>query len=99
MPCLWFDDRIDVAPARMPISGFGAWRRDFLVVMINPKAALMWSAIATFRFGTRLGNIQMLAFGPVVTIFSTDHLWQLRTGILNQHCHPRLCALLARQRS
>ncbi|MGV8855396.1 MAG: LysE family translocator [Devosia sp.] len=57
-----------VAPTRAPISGFGAWRRGFFVVMTNPKAALMWSAIATFLFGAGLGHLQVLAFGPVVAL-------------------------------
>ncbi len=43
-----------------------AWRRGFLVVMTNPKSALMWSAIATFLFGAGLDAWQVFAFGPVV---------------------------------
>ncbi|WP_240229940.1 LysE family translocator [Devosia lacusdianchii] len=45
-----------------------AWRRGFLVVMTNPKAVLMWLAIATFLFGTGLTGPQVLAFGPVVAV-------------------------------
>jgi threonine efflux protein len=33
--------------------------------MTNPKAALMWSAVATFLFGMGLSNAQVLAFGPL----------------------------------
>ena len=55
-----------VVAARAPVSAPGAWRRGFFVVMTNPKAALMWSAIATFLFGAGLGNAQVLSFGPVV---------------------------------
>ena len=50
------------------LSDFAAWRRGFVVVMTNPKAALMWSAIATFLFGAGLTQWQVLAFGPVVAI-------------------------------
>ena len=57
-----------VAPIRVPLSGLGAWRRGFFVVMTNPKAALMWSALATFLFGAGLNNAQVLAFGPVVAV-------------------------------
>ena len=57
-----------VVAARAPVSALGAWRRGFFVVMTNPKAALMWSAIATFLFGAGLGNIEVLGFGPVVAI-------------------------------
>ena len=51
-----------------PITNLAAWRRGFFVVMTNPKAALMWSAIATFLFGAGLSQWQVLAFGPVVAI-------------------------------
>ncbi|MBU1305940.1 MAG: LysE family translocator [Alphaproteobacteria bacterium] len=58
----------NVVPSLAPLSALGAWRRGTLVVLTNPKAALMWSAIATFLFGSGLGNLQVLAFGPVVAI-------------------------------
>ena len=45
-------------------TGFLAWRRGLVVVMTNPKAALMWSAVATFLFGHGLSSLQVLAFGP-----------------------------------
>ena len=57
-----------VAAATAPISGVVAWRRGFVVVMTNPKAALMWSAIATFLFGAGLDHAQVLAFGPLVAL-------------------------------
>jgi threonine/homoserine/homoserine lactone efflux protein len=47
------------------LSDAAAWRRGFLVIMTNPKAALMWSAVATFLFGMGLTNAQVLAFGPL----------------------------------
>ncbi|HZY67059.1 MAG TPA: LysE family transporter [Devosia sp.] len=48
------------------LAGWAAWRRGLLVVLINPKAALMWSAIATFLFGAGLPMMGVLGFGPVV---------------------------------
>jgi threonine efflux protein len=57
-----------VTASRTPLSNIGAWRRGFFVVMTNPKAALMWSAVATFLFGAGLSSAQVLAFGPVVAI-------------------------------
>lgn len=51
-----------------PLSDIAAWRRGFVVVITNPKAALMWSAIATFLFGTGLSQWEVLAFGPVVAL-------------------------------
>lgn len=50
------------------LSDFAAWRRGFFVVMTNPKAVLMWMAIATFLFGSGLGGLQVLAFGPLVAL-------------------------------
>jgi threonine efflux protein len=47
---------------------WAAWRRGVLVVLTNPKAALMWSAIATFLFGAGLPMLAVLAFGPVVAV-------------------------------
>ena len=43
------------AETRM-LSDYAAWRRGFFVVMTNPKALLMWMAIATFLFGTGLAS-------------------------------------------
>lgn len=50
------------------LTDFGAWRRGFIVVMTNPKAALMWSAVATFLFGVGLSRVQVLAFGPIAAL-------------------------------
>lgn len=52
----------------VPLSAFAAWRRGFFVVMTNPKALLMWLAIATFLFGTGLGAVEVLLFGPVAAL-------------------------------
>lgn len=41
------------------------WRQGLLVVLTNPKAALMWSAVATFLFGLGLETWQVALFGPV----------------------------------
>ncbi|KQX39988.1 threonine transporter [Devosia sp. Root436] len=54
-----------------PLSDPAAWRRGFFVVMTNPKALLMWLALATFLFGAGLNAAQVLAFGPVVAISAT----------------------------
>ena len=54
-----------------PLSDLAAWRRGFFVVMTNPKALLMWMALATFLFGAGLGAIQVLAFGPLVAVSAT----------------------------
>ncbi|MBZ8133940.1 LysE family translocator [Afifella sp. IM 167] len=45
-----------------------AWRRGFLVVLTNPKAALMWIAVGTFLFGSGLTPLQVLGFGPLAFV-------------------------------
>ena len=42
-----------------------AWRRGFLVVLTNPKAALMWAAVTAFLSGSGLPPEGVLAFAPV----------------------------------
>lgn len=61
-------DSPGISPRRAGVSAVAAWRRGLLVVMINPKAALMWSAVATFLFGAGLGAFEVLAFGPVAAV-------------------------------
>ena len=46
-------------------SALGHWRRGVLVVLTNPKAALMWSAVATILHGAALETWQVALFGPV----------------------------------
>lgn len=53
------------------LAPWAAWRRGVLVVLTNPKAALMWSAIATFLFGAGLPMLAVLGFGPLVAISAT----------------------------
>lgn len=45
-----------------------AWRRGLVVVLTNPKGALMWSAIAAYLFGAGLPMLSVLAFGPFVAV-------------------------------
>lgn len=44
---------------------FKAWRRGFFVVLTNPKAMLMWAAVASYLFGAGLSATQVLMFGPL----------------------------------
>jgi threonine efflux protein len=57
-----------VQPQIRPTNGFAAWRRGLLVVLTNPKAALMWTAVATFLFGSGLTPAQVVGFGPVAFV-------------------------------
>jgi len=44
------------------------WQRGVFVVLTNPKAALMWSAVATVLYGAALQPWQVALFGPVGAI-------------------------------
>lgn len=52
-------------PNTRPITDSEAWRRGILVLLTNPKAALMWAAVASFLFGQGLSALHVLAFGPM----------------------------------
>ncbi|MEP3275622.1 MAG: LysE family transporter [Stappiaceae bacterium] len=54
-----------IAPDTRPLSDGRAWRRGLLVLLTNPKAALMWAAVASFLFGQGLSAWHVLAFGPI----------------------------------
>jgi threonine efflux protein len=62
-----FDTRSDgtVAAKSRMASDFENWRLGILVVLTNPKAGLMWIAIASFLFGQHLNVSEVLAFAPV----------------------------------
>lgn len=47
---------------------FDHWKRGILVVLTNPKAAIMWSAVGTFLFAANLPSWQVVLFGPVGAI-------------------------------
>lgn len=47
------------------MSAYAAWRRGVFVLLTNPKAALMWAAVASFLLGHEMSAWQVLAFGPV----------------------------------
>lgn len=54
-----------IAPDARPLTAGQAWRRGVLVLLTNPKAALMWAAVASFLFGQDLSAWHVLAFGPM----------------------------------
>jgi len=45
-----------------------AYRNGLLVIMTNPKAALMWAAVASFLFGYGLNGYEVSGFGPLAAI-------------------------------
>ena len=46
-------------------TSFLKFKLGFLVVMTNPKAALGWTAIASYLFGSGLNALQVAAFAPI----------------------------------
>lgn len=48
-----------------PRSRVANWKRGVFVVLTNPKAALMWSAVGTVLFGANLETWQVALFGPI----------------------------------
>lgn len=42
-----------------------AWRHGLLITLSNPKAALAYTAVATFLFGSGLDALQVLGFAPI----------------------------------
>lgn len=58
----------NIAGERRMLTPFTAWRRGLVVIMTNPKAALFWSAMATFLLGSGASKIEALAFGPVAAV-------------------------------
>jgi threonine efflux protein len=67
----WRGTAASIVANREQLTPAGAWRRGILVVLTNPKAALMWSAIATFLFGAGLPMQAVLGFGPLVALTAT----------------------------
>ncbi len=61
----WKGDEATIKANRQALSSLQNWRRGLLVIMTNPKAALMWTAVATFLFGAGLSTWAVLSFGPV----------------------------------
>lgn len=73
------------APDTQPLSSALAWRRGVLVLLTNPKAALMWAAVASFLFGQGMSAWHVLAFGPMgalsgLAIYGT-YAWLFSTGV------------------
>ena len=54
--------------AQGKLSDVQAWRHGLLVVITNPKAALMWVAVGTFLFGSGLSPLEVAGFGPVAAV-------------------------------
>ncbi|MEM9477670.1 MAG: LysE family translocator [Pseudomonadota bacterium] len=71
--------------ATEPLSDAQAWRRGALVLLSNPKAALMWAAVASFLFGQGLSVWHVLVLGPLgalsgLLVYGT-YAWLFSTGV------------------
>lgn len=62
---VWRGEAVSIRPSDQRISHPAAWRRGLFVVLTNPKAALMWAAVATFLFGAGLTAWQVFMFAPI----------------------------------
>lgn len=47
------------------LTPFSAWRRGLLINISNPKAAVMWAAVATFLYGSGMSTGEVLGIGPL----------------------------------
>lgn len=54
-----------ISASKRELTNTQAFRRGLLVLLTNPKAVMMWAAVATFLFGAGLTAEQVLAFGPL----------------------------------
>ncbi|MEM9332856.1 MAG: LysE family translocator [Pseudomonadota bacterium] len=57
-----------INPSKSELTNLQAWMRGLLVLLTNPKAVMMWAAVATFLFGAGLTAEQVLLFGPLGAI-------------------------------
>lgn len=67
----WQGKAASIVPAKKMRTPFENWRRGLLVVLTNPKAALMWIAVGTFLFGSGLSTLQVIGFGPLAFVSAT----------------------------
>ncbi len=72
-------------PDARSLSDGHAWRLGVLVLLTNPKAALMWAAVASFLFGQGLSAWHVLAFGPMGALSGLliygIYAWLFSTGM------------------
>ncbi|MEO0637079.1 MAG: LysE family transporter [Pseudomonadota bacterium] len=64
----WKNEAVSISASKRQLSHGGAVRRGLAVILTNPKAALMWSAVATYLYGAGLSPVQVLAFGPLAAV-------------------------------
>lgn len=67
------------------LSDAQAWQRGLLVLLTNPKAALMWITVASFLFGQGFSAWQVLVVGPMGALSGSviygTYAWLFSTGV------------------
>ncbi|MEN0088446.1 MAG: LysE family transporter [Pseudomonadota bacterium] len=64
----WRNEPVSISASKRELTHAGAVRRGLAVILTNPKAALMWSAVATYLYGAGLSPVQVVAFGPMAAV-------------------------------
>ena len=64
----WRGTPSSIAAARQRRSPLAAWRRGLVVVLTNPKAALMWAAVSAFLAGSGAEAASILALAPAASL-------------------------------
>lgn len=64
----WLAKSMPVSTSTSTRSDIDNWLYGLFVVLTNPKAAMMWIAVATFLFGADLNPLQVMLFGPLGAI-------------------------------
>lgn len=64
----WRGTPSGITAARQRRTLLAAWRRGLVVVLTNPKAALMWAAVSAFLAGSGAHSTTLLALAPAASL-------------------------------
>lgn len=64
----WRGAKGSLDKTRADIAPLAAWRLGMLVVLTNPKAAMMWVAVSSFLASTQMSNMQFLLTGLCISL-------------------------------
>ena len=57
-----------IRPTEKILSSKSAYRRGLIVVLTNPKAAIMWAAVSAFLLGSGFSTTEVLSIAPIGSI-------------------------------
>ena len=81
----WRGSDTSISTKSKSISNLANFRHGLLVVLTNPKAALMWAAVGSYLFGSGLNGLQVMIIGPLAAISATiiygTWAWLFSAGI------------------